>query len=224
MPTPPPAVAGWFVSPTSPTPWPPPATTLRRASTTAGGFAALRIFMGLVWVSNALAKVFNQGNVDWGFSFNLITRDAAQRIATDAASKTQIAPLGTFYRDVVVANWGFFGIFQTLAELAVAIGLLFGIASRLAAVGGLLLLTPIWVMLWHTNLYLWSTPSTCFRCCCWPSCPPVESSDSTTGSPHVSAVAGRSEQTRGHCRAGNERTWPSSPCQTSSGMVCRCLL
>jgi len=33
--------------------------------------------------------------------------------------------------------------------------LLLGIATRLAAVGGLLLLTPIWVMLWHTNLYLW---------------------------------------------------------------------
>jgi hypothetical protein len=42
--------------------------------TLAGGFAALRIFMGLVWVSNALAKVFSQGTVDWGFfSFNLIT-------------------------------------------------------------------------------------------------------------------------------------------------------
>ncbi len=144
------------------------ATTTHRSETTpiegtyrtmARGFAALRIFMGLVWVSNALAKVFSSGSFDWGFfSFNLITRDAALRIATDAASKTQIAPLGAFYRDVVIPNWGFFGIFLTLAELAVAIGLLFGIATRLAAVGGLLLLTPIWVMLWHTNLYLWEYP------------------------------------------------------------------
>jgi len=48
----------------------------------ARGFAALRIFMGLVWVSNALAKVFSSGSFDLGFfSFNLITRDAAQRIA-----------------------------------------------------------------------------------------------------------------------------------------------
>ena len=86
--------------------------------------------MGLVWVSNALAKVFSQGTVDWGFfSFNLITRDAALRIATDASSKSQIAPLAAFYRDVVLPNWGFFGIFLTVAELAVAIGLLFGIAT-----------------------------------------------------------------------------------------------
>jgi len=82
--------------------------------TMARGFAALRIFMGLVWVSNALAKVFSSGSLDLGFfSFNLITRDAAQRIATNAASKTQIAPLGAFYRDVVIPNWGFFGIFLT---------------------------------------------------------------------------------------------------------------
>ncbi len=125
----------------------------------ARGFAALRIFTGVVFLSNALAKVFGKGNYDWGFfSFNLITRDAAQRIATNASSKTGISPLGSFYQNVVVANWGFFGIFLTLAELAVAVGLLFGIATRLAAVGGLLLLTPIWVMLWHTNLYLWEYP------------------------------------------------------------------
>jgi uncharacterized membrane protein YphA (DoxX/SURF4 family) len=125
----------------------------------AQGFAALRIFMGLVWLSNALAKVTDVGVVDWGFfSFNVITRGTAQGIATDAASKTQIAPLGAFYRDVVLPNWGVFGILLTVAELAVGIGLLLGIATRLAAVGGLLLILPIWIMLWHTTGYLWEYP------------------------------------------------------------------
>lgn len=125
----------------------------------AQGFAALRIFMGLVWLSNALAKVTGVGVVDWGFfSFNLITRGTAQGIATDASSKTQLAPLGAFYRDVVLPNWGVFGILLTVAELAVGIGLLLGIATRLAAVGGLLLITPIWIMLWHTTAYLWEYP------------------------------------------------------------------
>jgi len=123
------------------------------------GFAALRIFFGLVWLSNGLAKAFNSQNFDLGFfSFTLISRDGAKGLAANAASKTQIGPLGTFFQDVVVGNWGFFGIFQTVVELAIGIGLLFGIATRLAAVGGLLLLTPIWVMLWHTNLYLWEYP------------------------------------------------------------------
>jgi thiosulfate dehydrogenase (quinone) large subunit len=125
----------------------------------AQGFAALRIFMGLVWLSNGLAKVTGVGVVDWGFfSFNLITRGTAQGIATDAASKTQIAPLGAFYRDVVLPNWGVFESLLTVAELAVGVGLLLGIATRLAAVGGLLLIFPIWIMLWHTTGYLWDYP------------------------------------------------------------------
>jgi uncharacterized membrane protein YphA (DoxX/SURF4 family) len=126
----------------------------------AGAFTALRIFTGLVWLSNALAKVFEKGNYDFGFiSFNLVTKGVAQAIATDASSKTYIAPLGWFYQTVVLPNWGFFGIFLTTAELAIGLGLLFGLATRLAAVGGLLLLAPIWLMLLHTGGYLWEYPS-----------------------------------------------------------------
>lgn len=123
-------------------------------------FVALRIFTGLAFLTNGLAKVFNVGNFDGGFfSFNLITLGSAELIATDASGKTQIAPLGAFYRDVVLPNWGFFGVFLTAAELAVGLGLIFGVATRLAAVGGLLLIGPIWVMLWHTGGYLWEYPA-----------------------------------------------------------------
>ncbi len=126
----------------------------------ARAFTALRIFTGLVWFSNALAKVFEIGNFDWGFiSFNLVTKGVAQAIATDASSKTYIAPLGAAYRDIVLPNWGFFGVFLTVAELAIGLGLLFGVATRLAAVGGLLLLSPIWLMLLHTGGYLWEYPA-----------------------------------------------------------------
>lgn len=123
------------------------------------GFAALRILLGLVWLSNALAKLSGVGVVDWGFfSFNLITLDTAQAILTDAAGKTQIVPLGAFYRDVVLPNWGLFGTLLTVAEIAIGLGLLVGVATRLAAVGGLLLIGPIWLMLWPSNSYLWSYP------------------------------------------------------------------
>ncbi len=139
---------------------PPEATSAAPYRLLARGFAALRIFTGLVWLSNGLAKAFDVGFFDWGFfSFNLITRGAARGIATDASGKTQIAPLGAFYRDVVLPNWEFFSIFLTVAELAVGLGLIFGVASRLAAVGGLLLIFPIWVMLWDTNQYLWTYPA-----------------------------------------------------------------
>jgi len=32
-----------------------------------GGFAALRNLVGVVWLSNGLAKAFDTGNYDWGF-------------------------------------------------------------------------------------------------------------------------------------------------------------
>jgi len=63
----------------------------------------------------------------------------------------------------LLAIWAGGGLFVlcgalTLAELAVGVGLLLGIATRLAAVGGLLLILPIWIMLWHTTGYLWEYP------------------------------------------------------------------
>lgn len=123
-------------------------------------FTVLRVFTGLVWLTNGIAKVIEVGNYDFGFiSFNLVTKAVARSIADDASSKTYIAPLGWFYQHLVVANWGFFGIFLTVAEVAIGLGLIFGVATRLAALGGFLLLFPIWVMFWHTGGYLWEYPA-----------------------------------------------------------------
>lgn len=138
----------------------PAEVTARTSRRMANLFTALRIFTGLVWFSNGLAKLFNKGNYDWGFiSFNLITRDAAKGIANNAADKSQIGFLSSIYHDLIVGNWGFFGIFLMIVELAIGLGLIFGVATRLAAIGGLLLLTPIWLMLLHTGRYLWEYPA-----------------------------------------------------------------
>jgi uncharacterized membrane protein YphA (DoxX/SURF4 family) len=129
-----------------------------------GGFAALRVFFGLVWLSNGVAKVFLNGNnsLDWGFlSFNLINQPAARGIL-DGASKDTFQPLRWLYQDFVLANWGFFAWFLTVAEIVAGVSLLFGIAARLGATVGLLLIGPIWIMLWHTNLYLWEYPNELF--------------------------------------------------------------
>jgi thiosulfate dehydrogenase (quinone) large subunit len=126
----------------------------------ANGFAALRIFMGLVFLSNAVAKLIDVAVYDWGFiSFNLITSGTAQAIAGGAAQATYITPLGSLFAGFVLPNWGFFGPFLALVELAIGLGLIAGVATRLAAVGGLLLLTPIWLMLLPTGLYLWQYPA-----------------------------------------------------------------
>jgi uncharacterized membrane protein YphA (DoxX/SURF4 family) len=121
--------------------------------------AAVRIFFGVDWLSNALAKLAGVMNYDWGFTtFNLVDRGVANGILHQGVMSTSIAPLRWFYGEVVLPNFGIFGWVLTLAELAIAIGLLFGIATRLAAVGGLLLLAPIWLMLLSTDQYFWTYP------------------------------------------------------------------
>ncbi len=123
-------------------------------------FTVLRVFTGLVWLSNGLAKVFEKSSYDIGFfSFNLVDKSTARGILTGAAHRTGVRPLGGFYEHAVLPHWGLWSVFLTLAELAVGVGLILGIAARLAAVGGLLLIGPVWIMLWHANHYLWEYPA-----------------------------------------------------------------
>lgn len=123
-------------------------------------FTVLRVFTGLVWLSNGLAKVFEKSSYDIGFfSFGLIDKSSARGILTDAAQTTAIRPLGGFFESAVLPHWGPFSLFLTLAELAVGVSLILGIAPRLAAVGALLLIGPVWIMLWHANHYLWEYPA-----------------------------------------------------------------
>jgi uncharacterized membrane protein YphA (DoxX/SURF4 family) len=125
-----------------------------------GGFAVLRIMFGAVWLSNGLAKVFanDDSNFDWGFStFNLINQNAARSIL-NGASATTFQPLRWIYHDVVLGNWDFFAWFLTVAEIAAGLLLILGVATRLGATIGLLLIGPVWIMLLGSNLYLWEYP------------------------------------------------------------------
>ncbi|MGH3861818.1 DoxX family membrane protein [Actinokineospora sp.] len=125
-----------------------------------GGFAALRVFFGAIWLSNGLAKVFaNQNsNFDWGFvSFNLINRPAAKSILEGASDDT-FQPLRWIYHDFVLGNWGLFQWFLTIAEVVAGLMLLLGVAARLGALIGLMLIGPVWVMLLDSNQYFWAYP------------------------------------------------------------------
>jgi hypothetical protein len=88
----------------------------------AKGLAAFRIFVGLVWLGNALAKVVNQSSYDLGVvSFGLISRDTARGLLESytGPESNAITPLKSLYRDLVLANWGFFQWLLTAAELVV---------------------------------------------------------------------------------------------------------
>jgi len=138
----------------------------RRAATLptmriAKGLAAFRVFVGLVWLGNALAKVVNKGSFDLGVvSFSLISRDTARGLLETYTGPEShaIAPLKSVYRDLVLANWGFFQWLLTTAELVVAVSLVVGIASRLGPLLALALIFPLWIMVIDNGRYLFEWP------------------------------------------------------------------
>jgi uncharacterized membrane protein YphA (DoxX/SURF4 family) len=130
----------------------------------AKGLAAFRIFVGLVWLGNALAKVVGQSSFDLGvISFSLISRDTARDLLETytGPQSNAIAPLKTIYTDLVLANWGLFQWLLTAAELAVGVSLVLGIASRLGPLLALALIFPLWIMTIDNNRYLYEYPLDC---------------------------------------------------------------
>jgi thiosulfate dehydrogenase (quinone) large subunit len=129
--------------------------------TAARGLAALRIFVGVVWLANGLAKLFDKGAYDLGVvSFGLISRDTARNLLAGYSGDRSRAPgfLKSFYGDVVVPNWDVFGWLLTAAELAAGTCLVLGVASRLGALVPLLLIGPLWVMNLDNSRYLFEWP------------------------------------------------------------------
>lgn len=127
----------------------------------AHSFAALRIFFGLIWLTNGLAKLFDVGVYDFGFATaGLLWLPQAQSIADSASAGTFIAPLGAFFQDVVLPNYAAFGVFLTIVEIMAGLALLFGALTRAAALGTLLLIGPIWLMYLFSDAtqYFWTYP------------------------------------------------------------------
>ena len=127
----------------------------------AKGLAAFRIFVGLVWLGNALAKVFNHGSFDLSVvSFSLISRDTARGLLESytGPESNAIAPLKSVYSDLVLANWGLFQWLLTAAELVVGVSLVLGIASRLGPLLALALIFPLWIMVLDNGRYLFEWP------------------------------------------------------------------
>jgi thiosulfate dehydrogenase (quinone) large subunit len=139
----------------------PPASIAASRTALARGFAVLRIFFGAIYLSNGLAKLVDVGAYDLGFaSFGLLWLPQAQYIANDASATTFLTPLGSLFQTVVLPNWGAFGAFLTVVEIAAGLALLLGVLSRAAAVGNLLLIGPIWLMYLASDAtqYLWTYP------------------------------------------------------------------
>ncbi len=114
------------------------------ALTLARGLAAIRILLGLVFLSNGLAKLFGFHRVAFGpVVGNLINRDDARFILDVEVNKNsqRLLPLlGRITNDLVLPNFEPFIWALTAVELVAGILLVVGLAPR---VGALLALGPV---------------------------------------------------------------------------------
>lgn len=102
------------------------------------GLAALRIFFGVIFFANGLAKLFSFRNIEIGpYRSFLINRDETRSILQGEASRNDIAAVKTLVNDVLLPNYGWLQWFITFVELGVGALLIIGLASRGAALVGL---------------------------------------------------------------------------------------
>ena len=108
----------------------------------ARAFGLLRGFMGLVLLLNGLAKVFEVHAVRLGpYVANLIDRADTRFILNVEANRNARHPLPgirSVVNDVFLAHFGFWQWVFTVAEVGIGLLLVLGLASRLAALLGLL--------------------------------------------------------------------------------------
>jgi uncharacterized membrane protein YphA (DoxX/SURF4 family) len=106
-----------------------------------GGVAlsGLRVFFGVVYLTNGLAKITGTSGVSLGpWKSFLINYDSAESILRHDAAGS-IRPYHDLVFNVVLPHYRVFGTLVTIAEVAVGLGLITGVLGRAAALGGVLL-------------------------------------------------------------------------------------
>lgn len=129
-----------------------PLAQLPSARRYAEAFALLRGFMGLIFLLNGLAKLFDVHRVHVGpWLANLITRSDTRFILDVEANKNaryQLPGIKPLVNDVFLAHFGFWQWVFMAAELGVGLLLVLGLLSRLGALLALL------QVLFLSSLYL----------------------------------------------------------------------
>lgn len=101
------------------------------------GLAGLRIFVGVIFLANGLAKLFSFRNIEIGpYSSFLINREEARSILQGEAAKNELPVIPGLVNDVLLPNFGWLQWVLTFVELGVGALLIVGLATRAAALVG----------------------------------------------------------------------------------------
>ena len=101
------------------------------------GLAGLRIFVGIIFFANGLAKLFAFRNIEIGpYRSFLINREETRSILEREAGRNEVGFVKTIVDDVLLPNFGWLQWVITFVELGVGALLILGLASRGAALVG----------------------------------------------------------------------------------------
>lgn len=128
------------------------------------GLAVLRIFVGIIFFTNGLAKLTDQRNfvIGWYRGF-LIVRNEARNILQFEVNErneagTMVPYLKNVVNDVILANWDIFQWVVTYTEVGVGLLLILGFATRGAALVGLLFQLFLALVYASSNRWMFEQP------------------------------------------------------------------
>jgi uncharacterized membrane protein YphA (DoxX/SURF4 family) len=99
--------------------------------------AVMRVFFGVVFLSNGLAKFFpGLAHTPVGY---LIDSSGAKGILLSYAHQNRVGPYRSLVDQVIVPNWSFFGPAEAVVEIVVGLLLVLGLFTTLAALVAALL-------------------------------------------------------------------------------------
>ncbi len=134
------------------------------AYTLGRGLAALRIFVGIIFFANGLAKLTGERNIALGWYRGfLIVRNEARNILQFEVNErnrtgTQVPYLKEVVNDVILPNWDILQWVVTATELGVGASLILGLVSRGAALVGLLFQLFLALVYASSNRWMFEQP------------------------------------------------------------------
>ena len=127
------------------------------------GLAALRIFVGVIFFANGLAKLTGERQVEFGWYRGfLIVRNEARNIlqfeVNERGGGTLVPYLKDVVNDFILPNWDVFQWVVTYTELGVGLLLILGFISRGAALVGLLFQLFLALVYLSSNRWMFEQP------------------------------------------------------------------
>jgi uncharacterized membrane protein YphA (DoxX/SURF4 family) len=125
-----------------------------RAQLVTYGIAILRVGFGLVFLSNGIAKATGWDGIH-PFPGFLIDYNGAKGILEFDVQTHPVGPYKDFIDNVVLENYGFFGVMLTITEISIGLMLVSGAFANIGAMIGAAFALHLNFANWDRNIWAW---------------------------------------------------------------------